>query len=284
MSCFKNKKDGKVGDARENMTGIAGFSFCAIDSMPDLSSDDLNKPLTASAMLKIISGAMKPIHDKIAALERRIDKIEKSQHETAETVNKIESSSKKAEKELTTTETKLKNLEEKNEKLKKVLIKQQTELSNQEKNVRRRNIVIGGLDETKPLSVNEHAASSDDDKVKLILSSMNLNNIDFVRCRRTGKHDPGSRHPRFLIVEFSKHSDRNAVKAGEAKLESIPELQGIRIKADLKKDERAEYKRLYDFRDQLLRENPSRLAMVDKGVLKLDGQEIDRYKTPSLVF
>ena len=74
------------------------------------------------------------------------------------------------------------------------------------------------------------------------------------------------------------------MKAGGEKLKSIPELQGIRIKADLKKDERAEYKRLYVFRDQLSRENPSRLAMVDKGVLKLDGQEIDRYKTPSLVF
>ena len=180
--------------------------------MPDLSLDDLNKPLTAGAMLKIISGAMKPIYDRIADLERRIDKIEKSQHETTETVNKIESASKTAEKGLTTIETKIKILEEKNEKLKKVLIKQQSQISNQDKNVRLRNVVIGGLDERKPLSVNEHVASSDDDKVKLILNSMNLSNIDFVRCRRTGNQDSSSRHPRFLIVDFSKHSDRKGEK------------------------------------------------------------------------
>ena len=283
-SCFKNEKDSKVSDDTTNLTNIAGVSVSAIEAMPDLSPNDLNKPLTTGAMLKIISGAIKPIHDRIAVLERRIDRIEESQRKTTETVSKIESVSKDAEKSVTTTETMIKILEEKHEKLKKFVIKQQSQISNQEKNTRLRNVVIGGLDETQPLSVNEHTASSDDEKVKLIMHTLNLSNIDFVRCRRVGIQDQSQlNYPRFLVVEFSNHSDRNIVKARGSQLQSIAELNGIRIKADLTKVERMEYKRLYDFRDRLSRENPRKIAIVDKGVLKLDGQEVDRYKTPCLV-
>ena len=119
----------------------------------------------------------------------------------------------------------------------------------------------------------------------MILESLNLSSIDFVRCRRTGNQDQGpEKRPRFLIVEFWKQSDRNAVKAGGSKLQAIQELKNIRIKADLTKDERTEYKRLYDLKDQLSRENPEKVVVVDKGILKIDGQEVDKYKTPSSGF
>ena len=121
-------------------------------------------------------------------------------------------------------------------------------------------------------------------QVMLILNSLNMGNIDFVSCWRTGTKDYGpQKHPRFLIVEFSNRSDRNAVKARGSQLQSIAELKDIRIKADLTKDERKEYKRLYDLRDQLSREYPGKTATVDKGVVKLDGQQIDEYRTPSPV-
>ena len=283
MSCYKKRKDHKDGET-ENCGDIAGVSLSAIDAIPELSLNDLNKPLTTGAMLKIIAGAIKPIHDKIAELERRIHKIEESQRETTETVNNAENASKSAEKKLTVTESKIKILEEKNVTLKKVVMKQQSQIAYQEKNVRLRNVVIGGLEEIEPLSVNEHTASSDDEKVKLILNSLNMSDIDFVSCRRTGNKDYGpQKHPRFLIVEFSKRSDRNAVKARGSQLQSIAELKDIRIKADLTKDERTEYKRLYDLRDSLSREYPGKTATVDKGVVKLDGQEIDKYRTPSPV-
>ena len=99
---------------------------------------------------------------------------------------------------------------------------------------------------------------------------------------RTNDYGP-QKHPRFLIVEFSKRSDRNAVKASGPQLQTIQELKHLRIKADLTKDERTEYKRLYDLRDQLSREHPGKIAIVDKGVVKLDGQEIDKYRTLSPV-
>ena len=284
MSCYKKGKDHKDVEVTEDCGDIAGVSWSAIDAIPELSLNDLNKPLTTGAMLKIIAGAMKPLHEKIADLDRRIHKLEEKQRETTEMVNNVESTSRNAEKKHAGTESKIKTLEEKNEKLKKAVMKHQSQIAYQEKNVRLRNVVIGGLDESKPLSVNGHTASSDDEKVKLILSTLNMSNIDFARCRRTGNKDHGpQKHPRFLIVEFSKHSDRNAVKASGSQLQSIQELKDIRIKADLTKDERTEYKRLYDLRDQLSREHPGKIAIVDKGVVKLDGQEIDKYRTLSPV-
>ena len=285
MACYRKEKDEDDDDFKEDVTEIAGVSLSQIDAIPDLSMNDLNQPLTIGTMLKIIAGAMRPLHDKIADHEKRICKLEESQHANTETVKEVESASKLAEKKIAVTETKIKNLEEKNDKLKKVVIKQQSQIANQEKSVRLRNVVIGGLDETEPFILKEEAASSDSEKVKLILDALNLNNIEVVRCRRTGNQDQGpQKRPRFLIVEFSTQLDRNAVKAAGAQLNGIPELRGIRIKADLTKDERMEYKRIYDLRDQLARDNPGKTAIVDKGAVKLDGQEIDRYKTPNSGF
>ncbi len=283
VSCHKkeHEHDEEVTLVQE----IAGIPLSEIDAIPDLSHQDLNQPITTGVMLKIIAGAMKPIHEKLADHEKRINKLEEGQKETAETATRAENTSKNAEKRLTVTETKIKNLEEKNDKLKKVVIKQQSQIAIQEKNIRLRNVVIGGLDEEKTITVNENTASTDNEKMKLILNALNLSNIDFVRCRRTGNQDQGpQRRPRFLIVEFSKQSDRNAVKAGGSQLQGIPELKDIRIKADLTKDERAEYKRLYDLRDELTKNNPGKVAIVDRGVLKLDGQEVDKYKSPNSGF
>ena len=181
MSCFKKGKDHV--EVTEDSGDIAGVSWSAIDAIPELSLDDLNKPLTTGAMLKIIAGAMRPLHEKIADLDRRIHKIEEKQRETTEIVNNIESTSRIAEKKHAGTESKMKTLEEKNEKLKKAVMKHQSQIASQEKNVRLRNVVIGGLDETEPLSVNGHTASSDDEKVELILSTLNMSNIYFAPCR-----------------------------------------------------------------------------------------------------
>ena len=135
------------------------------------------------------------------------------------------------------------------------------------------------------MALNGSVASSDNEKVNLILDALNVGDKEFVRCRRTGNQDQSlQKRPRFLVVEFSTQLDRNAVKAEGSRLHQIPELRNVRIKADLTKDERTEYRRLYDLRDQLTRDNPDKTAIVDKGVVRLDGHEIDRYKTPSSSF
>ena len=285
-SCHKKGKDHDDEDSAQTqttMSEIAGVSLTDIEALPDLAFADMNQPLTTGAMLKIIAGAMKPIHDRLDDHEKRINKLEENQRDTAQAVTKVETDNKNTNKRLDVTETKIKHLEEKNDSLKKVVVKQQSQIAIQEKNNRLKNVVVGGLDENNPLVVEGNSASTDSEKVKLILNYLNLGRIDFTRCRRTGNKDQGpQKRPRFLIVEFTKQSDRNEVKAAGSQLQTIPALNDIRIKADLTKDERAEYKRLYDLRDKLTQDNPGKVVVVDRGVVKLDGQEIDKFKAPSV--
>ena len=285
-ACHKKGKDHDDEDSAQTqttMSDIAGVSLSEIEALPDLSFADMNQPLTTGAMSKIIAGAMKPIHERLDDHEKRINKLEENQKDTAQAVTKVENDNKNTNKRLDVTETKIKHLEEKNDALKKVVIKQQSQIAIQEKNNRLKNVVVGGLDENNPLVVEGNSASTDSEKVKLILNYLNLSRIDFTRCRRTGNKDQGpQKRPRFLIVEFAKQSDRNEVKAAGPQLQTIPALNDIRIKADLTKEERAEYKRLYDLKDKLCQDNPGKVVVVDRGAVKLDGQEIDKFKAPSV--
>ena len=77
---------------------------------------------------------------------------------------------------------------------------------------------------------------------------------------------------------------RNEFKAAGSKLNNIEHLKHIRVKADLTKEERNEYKRIYDLRDKLIQENPTATVVVDKGVVIMNGSQIDKYKNPTLDF
>ena len=154
-TCFKN--EGGSDNSLTTITtpdNIAGISLADIEEIPELSTNDLAQPITTGAMLKIIAGAMKPIHEKLADHERRIVKLEHGQVENAANVSKVENDLKRTDKRLTVTETKIKNLEEANRKMKSVVTKQQSRIANQDKKERLRNVVIAGLSETEPLVPN----------------------------------------------------------------------------------------------------------------------------------
>ena len=228
-ACHKKGKDHDDEDSAQTLTTmseIAGVSLSEIEALPDLSFADMNQPLTTGAMLKIIAGAMKPIHERLDDHEKRINKLEENQKDTAQAVAKVENENKNTNKRLDVTETKIKHLEEKNDALKKVVIKQQSQIAIQEKNNRLKNVVVGGLDENNPLVVEGNSATTDPEKVKLIVNVLNLSHIDFARCRRTGNKDQGPQErPRFLIVEFAKQSDRNEVKKAGSQLQAITDLK-----------------------------------------------------------
>ena len=140
-----------------------------------------------------------------------------------------------------------------------VVTKQQNKIAIQDKSVRLKNVVIAGLSETEPLQ-----AVTTDMEVLLILDGLGFNHTDVINCRRTGNKDQGPEiRPRFLIVEFLRQRERNEVKAAAHRLKDIPHLEKIRIKADQTKDERDEYKRIYDLRDKLAKENPEKTVVVE---------------------
>ena len=237
--------------------------------------------LLTGIMLKIIADVIKPIHEKLNDHERRIATLEGSNKSTVNAVGKVEKDVEGVKDKLTISETKIRHLETNNEKLKTIVSKQQRKIFSQDKNVRLKNLVFAGLSETKPIQ----DAITDIEKITLILHALELNDVDVLSCRRTGNKDQGPEdRPRFLIVEFLRQGERNKVKSAANKLKDIPHLKNIRIKADLTKSERDEYKRIFDLKDTLAKENPNKIVVIEKGTVKMDGIVVDKYKAPTMDF
>ena len=230
-ACFRERTENNLRtrdiEHDANITEIAGITMADIEQIPALTRDTLGNPITTGMLLKIIADVIKPINEKLADHERRITKLEIEHTAMGASVSKIDSESKNSARRLTVTETKIKNLEVNNETLKKIVVKQQSHIAIQDKKRRMHNIVIGGLCEDEPSNFLEDVASTDDEKVKLVLQTLGLNSIEFIRCLITGNKDKGpQQRPRFLIVEFSKQKDRIDVKAAGPHLQTFPALKG----------------------------------------------------------
>ena len=285
-NCYKKETDG-TSDSHDTQKrtsfAIAGIPLSNIQDIPDLTEKDMDQPITAATMLKMLADAIKPIHQRIDEHEKRISKLEEGQNNNSATIKKVDDECKNVSNRLTSSETKIKNLEAANDKLKKVVVKQQSHIANQDKKERLRNVVIAGLSESEPLT--SGGPTTDREKIDHILENLNIQHVDVVNCRRTGNKDQGPQdRPRFLIVELKTQAMRNELKYAGPKLNSIEHLKNIRIKADLNKAERTEYKRIYDLKDKLQLENPNDTVQVNKGVLTLNGTQIDKFKNPSMDF
>ena len=248
-----------------------------------MTTENLNEPITAGMMLKMFQDVMKPIHDKLNDHEKRISTLEQTSSNATASINTMETNYKTHNQKFIAAETKIKNLEASQGKLENIITKQQSLITNTNKRERLRNVVLSGLHESEPLG--DSGALTDRDKVRHILDQVDLQHVRINSCRRTGNKDQGpQQRPRFLIVELPNQEMRNEFKSAGSKLNNIEHLKNIRVKADLSKEERKEYKRIYDLRDKLSEENPTATVVVTKGVVLMNGTEIDKYKNPSLDF
>jgi hypothetical protein len=119
----------------------------------------------------------------------------------------------------------------------------------------------------------------------MMLTAIGKPEIEIANCRRVGTEDQGHEgRGRFLLVEFKNQADRNAVRGEAGKLDGIEELKHLRIKADLTKEEREQYKKLYAARDTLAESNPTENVRVDKGKLYVGDRLVDEVKTSSKIF
>ena len=150
---------------------------------------------------------------------------------------------------------------------------------------RLKNILIAGLSETENLRYDEEEASTDKEKVEMILKAIGKDEVDVAHCRRVGNEDQGHEgRGRFLLVEFTNQTDRNSVRNASEQLSRIEELKHIRMKADLTKEEREEYRRLYNSRDTLAASHPDEVVRVDKGKLYVGNNMVDQLNTTSRIF
>ena len=288
-NCQKRQSKLNAGDlcttcftaVNKNNTGlndIAGIPISDIDELPDLDNTQLGAPITTGAMLKIITGVVKPMYEKLEDHEKRITVLEDKN-------NKLEAENVKLNQKVQVAEGKIQNLEKNQEKIKSIMNKQQMYIAKQDKVSRSKNLIISGLAENTPLQYEGQEADTDKEKVDMILDALGKPDTEIAHCRRIGTEDRGHEgRGRFLLIEFKDQRDRNSVRKDANKLNGIEPLKHLRFKADLTKEERDEYKRLYEQKDTLQEANPTENVRVDKGKLYIGDNEVDHIKVSSKVF
>ena len=267
-------------DCRE-AAGVAAPPLADVSDVPPLPDNRKTAPISTllgGHLLLVINQNMKPMHDILTQQTKQIAELQESK-------KKLEDDNKDLKQRLKIAETKVKNLETNETKIKTVLTRQQTYIVKQDKMCRLKNVLIGGLSENENLLYDAEEAGTDKEKVEMVLKAIGKEEIDVVHCRRVGNEDQGHEgRGRFLLVEFTNQTDRNAVRNASDRLSQINELKHIRMKADLTKEEREEYKRIYNARDELILSHPGEQVKVDKGKLYVGANMVDQINTTSKLF
>ena len=265
-----------------------GLQEGVIKAIPTPPDDWINKSvgeLTAGQMIKLMTQTTISVQRRLNEHDQKLNALQTSQEENATEIHGIKEENKLLNQKLKVSDARMKSLENSNTKMKQIITKQQTFILHQDKNERNKRIIIYGIPEEKHLLHEGEEARSDEEKVKLILNVLNHADIPLKFCRRIGNKDQGpEKRPKILLVEFNSQKDRNVVKNSAIELNKIDSMKYIRIKADLSYEDRNEYKRLYQKRDVLIKENPDKEIMVDKGKLFMDRVVIDEFKSIHSIF
>ena len=261
--------------------GAAAPTLADVSDVPPLPDNWKTAPISTllgGHLLLVINQNMKPMHDILTQQTKQIAELQESK-------KKLEDDNKDLKQRLKIAETKVKNLETNEAKVKTVVTRQQAYIVKQDKMCRLKNILIAGLSESEGLRYNEEEAETDKEKVEMILKAIGKDEVEVAHCRRVGNEDQGHEgRGRFLLVEFINQTDRNSVRNASDQLSRIDELKHIRMKADLTKEEREEYKRLYSSRDTLAASHPDEVVRVDRGKLYVGDNVVDQLNTTSRIF
>ena len=198
---------------------------------------------------------------------------------------KLEDENKTFRQKMTVLETRQKNVENENNNMKRIINRQQGHIIQQDKQLRQKRLLISGLSETETLTYNEESADSDDKKIKIIFKALNTSIDDLVDFKRIGSPDQGpDNRPRYLLMQFIDIESRKTVKEKSSNLNGIEELKHIRIKADLTKQDREEYSRLFKLKENLEKDNPGKNVRYERGKIYLEEEVIDEFKSSSKKF
>ena len=103
--------------------------------------------------------------------------------------------------------------------------------------------------------------------------------------RRIGKIDQGTENrPRYLLIGFLNANDRNDVKKKGNKLKEKDDTKSFFIKADSTKQEREQYKKLYDLKKRIEEDEPEKEVKIEYGKLYVDGNLVEQATTDNKDF
>ena len=278
--------------SQSSSSHIAGFPISDIDNLPPLTEDSLNKPVTAGMMLKIFSEVMKPIHERLDDHEQRIKTLEQtttsSNTEVAQLKSNLSDLKRTTNEHGAGLEVRIKTLETESNKHKTVSDNNLKYLVNLDRNVRRQNVCLFGVPEDNTdLTIEGKTASTDKEKCELILTYIGavvLNQVtDMFRLGKSAENGP-----RPIKIKFMSSEGPTTILKVSKKLNDL-ESHTIYFKPDKTKAEIAEYKRMGKRKTELLQvypavnDGPPRVVL-NKGILNVDGTEVDRFKSIQSLF
>ena len=159
-------------------------------------------------------------------------------------------------------------------------------LVNHDRNMRRSNVMLLGLPEDEDLVIGEATVKGDDDKIHALFKFLKVETVvEMVSYSRLGTSEEGKL--RAIKIEL---------KNGDMAREIIKEAHNLKtlnkkifFKPDKSVKEREEFQRLLKKKEECIISHPTAdgqqdRVILEKGVLKVDGVEIDRYKSPQTIF
>ena len=161
-------------------------------------------------------------------------------------------------------------------------------LINMDRNIRRNNIIIFGVDEKEKLEINNEEFDTDDKKRDSLINLMGGADLTVVDSFRLGK--PGGDKPRPIKVTFSSSAAATTLLTNSHQLKPLKDKGlTIYVKPDKSKGEVTEFKRLGKEKERLLAQYPTidpenPRVTLSKGSLKVDGVEVDKYEPVQTLF
>ena len=159
-------------------------------------------------------------------------------------------------------------------------------LVNHDRNVRSENIVIFGVPEKGTIESDAGiVATSDTEKIAFLFRYIGVDGSTVKSFFRLGKEGD---KPRMLKVTLHSREHVKRVLTKSANLKEY-EAHNIQIRPDKSKSEQREFTRLGKRKKELLEQNDTPddqqpRVKLEKGVLTLDGVEVDRYNPVQSIF
>ena len=152
---------------------------------------------------------------------------------------------------------------------------------------RSNHLILTGISESDSLVINEISAESDEEKVSLILESIDTDALSVESVKRLGELKPEATRPRPIKLTLKGRNSRRPILEKAKNLKQKPELKSIYINKDIHPAYRKERGRMREAEKRELARpgNAGKDVVYDKEarVLKVDGIIVDRYN-PSPLF
>ena len=266
----------------------------SMETSPNLGDDKAMSDLTIGefkAWLKceLSNSTRKIVREELQATTKALQDLKKEHNDLKKKVTDME---KRFEEKVKKLEKDVADANEENNKLKVVSNNNLKYLINHDRNRRKHNVMLFGVSENEEMKLGTKTAKSDEDKTELLLDYIGCaDSVERVDLFRLGKPRASDSPPRPIKLTFASKENAFLVLSKASKLKGLLDSDELNIycKPDKSKSEQVEFQRLGKKKSDLLvqyptPENGNPRVILEKGSLKVDGVEVDKFAPVQSLF